>query len=101
MSTYNDLRKKRIQLKRKLDSIILAEGQSWRDVKSKEKQIKEKFLNSWKKYNKNSQNFNEFLYSTKKLAEIFAKERIEHRKLEKKYQPCLNELVIITKKLEK
>ncbi|MCI4433713.1 MAG: hypothetical protein JHC41_09015 [Nitrosopumilus sp.] len=98
MNTHNDLRKKRIQLERKVHSIILSEGNSWRETKVEERQVKQKFLKAWTEYTKN-QNSSGFLHIAEDLAQVLKKERIENQKLERKYLPYLNELKKIEKKL--
>ena len=99
MNTHNDLRKKRIQLKRKVNSIILAKGKSWREIKVEERQVKQNFLKVWAEYTKNKQNSSGFLHIAEKLAKVLKKERIENQKLEQKYLPYLNELKTIERKL--
>ena len=96
MNTHNDLRKKRIQLERKVHSIILSEGNSWRETKVEERQVKQKFLKAWTKKNQNSK---DFLHIAEKLAQVLKKERIENQKLEQKYLPYLNELKTVERKL--
>ena len=96
MNTHNDLRKRRIQLRRKVNSIILAEGKSWREIKKEERQVKQKFLKVW---TKNKQNSSGFLLIAGDLAQVLKKERIENQKLEQKYLPYLNELKTVERKL--
>lgn len=95
----DDLRKKRIQLKRKVNSIILSKGESWREIKREERQVKQKFLKVWVKYTKNPQNSNDFLHIAKNLGQVLKKESIEHQKLERKYLPYLNQLKTVERKL--
>jgi hypothetical protein len=97
----DSLRKKRTQLKQKVNSIILSEGESWREIKGEERIAKQKFLKAWAKYSKNSQNSNDFLHIAKDLGQVLKKESIEHQKLERKYLPYLNELKTVEKKLQK
>ena len=99
MNTHNDLRKKRIQLKRKVNSIIRMEGKSWREIKREERQIKQKFLKVWAEYTKNNQNSNNFLHIAEDLAQVLKQESIENQKLERKYLPYLNELKTVERKL--
>lgn len=95
----DDLRKKRIQLKRKVNAIILTEGESWREIKREERQVKQKFLKVWTEYTKNNQNSNDFLHIAKDLGQVLKKESIEHQKLERKYLPYLNQLKTANRKL--
>ncbi len=95
----DSLRKKRMQLKRKVHSIILTKGQAWRDVKMEEWNAKQKFLKAWTKYTKNSKNSSNFLHIAMELGTILKKERIENRKLSQKYQPILSELKTVERKL--
>lgn len=98
MNTHNDLRKKRLQLRRKVNAVILAEGKSWREIKGEEMQVKQKFLKVWAEYTKN-QNSKNFLQIAEDLAQILKKESIEHQKLERKYLPYLKELKTVERKL--
>ena len=99
MNTHNDLRKKQIQLKHKVHSIIRIEGESWRETKREERQVKQKFLKVWAEYTKNNQNSNNFLHIAEDLAQVLKKESIENQKLERKYLPYLNELKTVERKL--
>jgi uncharacterized protein YifE (UPF0438 family) len=99
VNTHNDLRKKRIQLKHKVNSIILSEGKFWREIKGEERQVKQKFLKIWAEYTKNNQNSNKFLHIAEDLAKVLKKERIANQKLEKIYLPYLNELKTVERKL--
>ena len=95
----DSLRKKRIQLRRKLRFIVLGKGESWRETKKEVRQGKQKFLKAWAKYSKNSQNPDDFLHSAKELAQVLKKESLQQQKLKKKYSPCMNELKMVERKL--
>jgi len=99
MSSVSNLRKKRIQAKKQLQTIARTEGQDWRNIVLQAKPLRQKFIHQWKKHN--SGKANSFFEVANQYASIVSGEQKARKILDAKFKPYLKQIVNLDYKIQK